>query len=516
MLRNRPDKIELDKHSVQILSAIEKKYSRDYLNFFGNLSDSYKAGPKKELDRLIARIERTINLLQDVIQGEPLSAEKSNELLGSVQYIEEQKSYWIKKARQVKALQQRIQAASEETGVGETDLNVSLDLAEAGVKQTRRSRAQKAQKADWAQLQGLGRAAAVPAAAALTGPFYPLMKMGWGLMAGKGARGNRGTREAQQAAQLSPVSGEMQHPGLNELFGTKPYMARGIAGDSQVESWKLFFDKEAYKAKWTKELLDNIRKIAKASDTQGNKGILSELIEGVKGGFVGGLSAVGLLAGGKIALGAMTLAATGVAVYATYVTVEEAKKLVQDLKDLGASARERDRLRDTALESTKERRAKSVELGAPVEAIERLDRQISRLEEEKVQAKPGARGLWEMMQPQSKTLTSAKSKPVVDPSDVGGPGGHYYDADNITKMIEDAQRETAIRRTNQVRDSARTSLPGVDLPVQELIQVMQELRDKMAEQQTGSVPVQGPRNIHDPGDTLLQQYSEGNLVMGER
>jgi len=44
---------------------------------------------------------------------------------------------------------------------------------------------------------------------------------------------------------------------------------------------------------------------------------------------------------------------------------------------------------------------------------------------------------------------------------------------------------------------------------------MRELSEKMPGSKTQDATVLGPRSIHDPGDTLLQQYAGGNLTMGD-
>ncbi len=488
----RSDHIAYDKHSVQILSALEKKYTRDYLTFFENLANSYKGGPKKkELDGLVVRIKKVVVLIQEIMRGDILSQEKADQLLGSVQYIEEKKQYWILQSHKIKALQEKLQQVTESTGIEETDLNASLDVAQAGVKQTRKARTpQTMVQKTLSKTYGLAKQAAVPTAAAILGPMYKPVRMMLDPLMGLSDTMSS-TKESHITERVSPVAPQMRHPGLDQLFQSGQQQVPSLR-NPQVESWKLFFDKEAYKAKWTKELLDNVKKIATNQGRSAGGGLLDNIGEGIKGAL---FTALGLSVGASgLVMAGLTVTTLAVGTLVAKKFVEDVMETTKSISDLKAAEQEKHRLHARLIDSYDRRIAREED----PEKIMRLE--IQRTKEE------GA--LWG---PEADLMRNQRLRDVPRPE----PEPTIISPDKLDEIISGAKKEMAAKTADRIQSVSAPTIPGLDIPMQELIQAMRELSEKMPGSKTQDATVLGPRSIHDPGDTLLQQYAGGNLTMGD-
>jgi len=297
------EKFGVLRNNLQSLRALQIKYSRDYLPFYEALSSAYKVGPnKKAATEGVRKVNKIIVLLTNVIQGGTITAQDVSALYTLVDELEENRQYFLDQASKVQALQTKLEKISEETGVSLEDLGVSPEVARKAVR--RDVRAGRAQTISVLRRQFPQTRAGVSRVlgglgAAVAGPFTPLLRMGLGAgrdifeFTGAVSRMLREARQRQFAAQFQPVAAGFPVEGLEQVLaarGLPPAVSafrgvqqRRISLDEQTRPLYHFFEKGAYRAKWTKELLQSMQKAAKKERSLGALGLgrLASLFKGL-------------------------------------------------------------------------------------------------------------------------------------------------------------------------------------------------------------------------------------------
>ena len=291
--------------NTQILEALYKKYSRDYLRYFKELSDNYKIGPnKEEVDKTVELIKRMLVVLENVITTGIITEEDSEKLSEFSENIELQKQFFIQEIQKDTVLQQLLSVINEKTGISLEEMTSVEGVVEKGLQQVRKSQARKrvsfAEKAP--HIAALGKGAFQESLKAATGPVYPLLEKAFGIgkdifSLGKGLSQKRREKEEESAiAQTFPSSfREPRTRDFREARGAGSSLGSmvGIAGretlDKQVAPLKRFFDKEAYQTKWTKELLDATKE---AKERKEKNWSFLDIFEGKIGVLTLGLAAL--------------------------------------------------------------------------------------------------------------------------------------------------------------------------------------------------------------------------------
>lgn len=306
--------------NTQILEALYKKYSRDYLRYFKELSDNYKIGPnKEEVDKTVELIKRMLVVLENVITTGIITEEDSERLSEFSENIELQKQFFIQEIQKDTVLQQLLSVINEKTGISLEEMTSVEGVVEKGLQQVRKSQVKRAPFAEKApRVAALGKELGKGLAVATTGPFYPLLEKAFGVgkdifSLGKGISQKRREREEESAiAQTFPSS--FREPRTREVreargVGSPLGSMVGIAGkeilDKQVAPLKRFFDKEAYQTKWTKELLEEMKKAGEKSKIESSLGIGNLLALAGKAAIGAGTAAGGLKVGYDLAKAVM-------------------------------------------------------------------------------------------------------------------------------------------------------------------------------------------------------------------
>ena len=340
----------LGNFNTQTMQALHKKYYRDYLPFFQELSKLYKQGKNKnEIVETINLIKKIQTLLGDIIKEGSIEKDDADLLYSSVKKIEEKKLYFLEEVANVKALQEKIQKVEATTGISLEDLNVTKEVVEHGIRESRKKSEHPGSflKRTAPTMHGMAVSGGQAVAASMLGPFYGAVKGAYGLgkdvlNIGKGLREKRQTnlgsslrsdirtsgsrvispgvtpestqvartrppkvdsftgfssspsqREENRISQDNDWSGVFQnreshlkrdndwsgvfqnqkesHPQKTEL--NKPNL------EQQVAPLQEFFDKGAYKAKWTKELLSTSKE--KKEGSKESMGFLGDFKAGI-------------------------------------------------------------------------------------------------------------------------------------------------------------------------------------------------------------------------------------------
>jgi hypothetical protein len=298
---------DIGKQNMQVMVALKKKYERDYLPYFRGLADLYISGKnKKALDATVQKVNRLLNLLEDVIGEGRIETADSEKLYSLVDSIEEDKVHFAEEAQQTKAFQERIDKVTAETGISSEDLNVSREIVREGVRFAHKSQQESGSffQRHFPSTQKFGGRVAHALGASLLGPMYPAGKVLAGLAGDvrKASQRRDISREQRLGSALSASlrsHGGMEH--FQEARRTGPDIAGFRIGASEARkkagmaSLREFFDKGAFKAKWTRELLDSAKEGKRKRLDFFNR--LRDRIGGLNSGLAGLLGKGGAIAG---------------------------------------------------------------------------------------------------------------------------------------------------------------------------------------------------------------------------
>lgn len=501
-----------DKRNAQILEALERKYSRDYLNFFETLADMYIKGPKKDLDKLVVLIENTIAKIQDVLGGYSLSKEQADKLLANIQEIEEQKDYWIRQSYKNQALHDRLDKVTEKTGISPFDLNATLKIARAGVKQATTPKSGHWGDFTKSKAFGLGKELFQGAAAAGLGPLYPVAKQAFDVFSdvtklfGPGASSKRAAKEQSFAEKLSPVSAGLPYRAFQNLTQARQegpnvrdfYGVRSL--EHQVAPLKAFYDKDAFRAKWTKELLDYTKQIAKNRPDGGEK-YLGGIASGIKDALFG---AMGLTVAGASGLGmaALTIGTVTVASLVARKFIPEAVKTHEAVSDIGKAEKT---WKDWEASRTAQQQAVLKKHGVQGTKEPGFFGKILR---EAGLWSQAIRDIYSPYKDENKVIGAASAKMEAPTSPVITP-------DKLDEIVSGAKKEMEKMAAPAPLPFGPPTIPGLEISLKEMTTELRNFVQNMQTQSTNTPSPKVPRNVHDAGDVLLQRYAEGNLTLGE-
>jgi len=494
--------VQIDQHSMASMKALSKKFGRDYLKFFKELSNLYVTGKnKREIDKTVKLIEKVRGLLNDVIEEGAISSPDSELLYDLVQDIEEQKKYFLEEVKNVKALQERVMRVEKGTGVSLKDLNVTREVAREGVRQARRRDKEKITsflKRTAPTAYGVGESVVKALGVSTLGPYYGAARTGLGLLKDVGGV-RRGIAEKKELAleeslrtSLRPGGGMAADlEGIKEAR-TRPPSVAGFRGtgdrlvplEKRTEPLREFFDKGAYKSRWTRELLSTSKEKAKGVGKLGLAG-LADKFKGLGAGLLPLVGKAGLLAALAVGVGLS----------------------IKQFVNLGGAVSE--------FKKAKKAQATAAR-GLKQAAGQKLD-YIKEVGLAEYAAKTGKTEKQVAMDvaymEQQSELAASAAQPWYRKT---GQALGILDRPKITSVQErtkEIQKMSAPRvKPGQVPTQP---IPFEAEQIQTLTETMKALTDKIGQVQTDEIP--GPRqgNRFDSGDTLTQNHANGNLTLRE-
>lgn len=503
----RIDKTKFERSSFGIgefntrtMQALHKKYYRDYLPFFQELSKLYKQGKNKnEIVETINLVKKIQALLGDVIKEGSIKKDDADLLYSSVKKIEEKKLYFLEEVENVKALQEKIQKVEATTGISLEDLNVTKEVVEQGIRESRKKSESTGSflKRTAPTMHGMAVGGTQAVAASLLGPFYGAAKGAYGL--GKDVwsigKGLREKRQADLGSSLrsdirtsgSRVSSPEVTPESTQVARTKSPGIESFAGfsskkptlEEQSAPLQEFFDKGAYKAKWTKELLSS----SKEKEKEGKKrfGFLGDF----KAGILPFIGKAGLLAALAVGVGWSITKFNALA--KEWSGLAKAKGGVKEAGEAAGSAAEMNLDVIQKMGIAEYAKAKGV-----TKRKAALD--IANLE-------------------QRQALSKRTAQPWYKKS---------LDAMGITKRPE---LVNVTERTKEIEKLGRVSSTSKETPtspeaisfMEDLNKTLKKLNEQMDKGLYQSVPnSKSSGNVFDAADSMVNDHASGRMTLGER
>lgn len=305
-----PSPLAIDKFNTQVLKALSVKLTRDYGEFFKNLSELYTKGAmKKRLMSTTSIVDKSISILNSMISSANVSKDEVEILMSNIDEINTDRDFYVEQSKENASLHKKIQKVEETTGVATSDLNVTRDIIKKGAAQTKRRTREGAipflqRTAPGAMSLGaeLGRGAL----GALGGPFAPIAEMAGTMVkgaygVGKGVREKIAShREQSLSGKLAPMVRRMPSSAFEQIAGARKQgqsinkfggisrrsaTQRKRSKEELVMPLQYFFDKKAHKAKWTKEMSSRFKAIEKAirrmKGGKGADGLFGSLTKGI-------------------------------------------------------------------------------------------------------------------------------------------------------------------------------------------------------------------------------------------
>jgi hypothetical protein len=262
MIRKRRQNFErilgVAEFDLRNLRALKTKLDRDYLAFFEHLSGLYhRSAQKSELQVTVVKIKKVIGHLDSILEGRAISKKDVDSLTLQINEINEEKDYFVEKIPEVQAFSDRVDKVSKETGIAPEDLNITEDIVKGVTKGTRR--AQKEGVAGFARSRmpgtlGLAKRGIHGAAAAVAGPFAGLLPIASELIQAGGA----GIKKLKEKRELS-LAGKLRSRIPTQAEAIE---ARKVRAGKGQGSLAYFFNRTAYRTRWTRELLSATKKLS--------------------------------------------------------------------------------------------------------------------------------------------------------------------------------------------------------------------------------------------------------------
>lgn len=502
----------VDKTTMFHLEALYTKYTRDYLPWFKGIADMYKKGGEKKYAQEAAQlVEKARTLLDNILKTGSISKDDSTRLFELVDDIEWRRESFQSKIQENKSLARKAEEVAKATGVTVEDLNVTKEIATRAVSQAEKSMKASREGALEFMQRVAPRSYRVGSEALRSafGPVGEMAGMGFGLarevfkIGGGLAEKVQGRRDLRLQSQLRPVASQVTIDELERLHNAQrqgPTLGDAAAGvvtkapsaSDQFAPLMNFFDKGAYKAKWTKELLDLTKKSAERARATG-AGSLTDLMGKFKdlgGAILPFIGKAGLYAGLAVAITATTIAfKDAVQEYAS--SKQKQKESTERLEKATADKVEEIKKIGVAEYA---RRAGTTERGV----LSNIAGQQTRVEMQKYSSLPW----W------------SKEKMV------GRLGGAYLGKNPYAPTIEPFEQRLQKLEAQLPRQGAQGAAPvppTVNVTVPGLEKVEEAIKQSVAEMKQTQPQQPAPRLIdtHDSGDTLIREHAKGNLSWGD-
>ena len=490
--------------NMQNLRAVRKKMFRDYLPFYKGLASTYKVGSnKKAADEAVRMVDHAVVLLDEILQGDRITSQDAEMLYGLVDALEEKRQYFIDQAVNVQAVNTRLERLTEEMGVSVEDLGVTPELARQAVRRDAgESRAQglsKLLRGQFSRTRGVGAQVLGGVGTALAGPFTPLFRMGLG--AGRDIAGFAGSllkkaqesKQAEFVKQFRPVAAEIsvedlareQQPAVSAFRGAKEHK---LTVEEQVQSLHRFFDKEAYRAKWTKDLLGAMRDLTQGRKAGGLSGVagLTDTFKDLGLAITPFIGKAGLYAGLAVGVG---------------VSIKKFTELDSAIGKFLSAQGKRQKAADELGRVTDQKLDKIKEMGiqefafAVGKSPRHVAVDVASAEQQQLLESWASRPWYR----KSLDFWSGKKPPKIQP--------FYQRVAEIEKLTRPGSQES---QSTMPPFSAPT-IPGLN----DLDATIKQLIEQLQKEKFDSTPTPAIGNPYDSADTLLGPHADGNLTLGD-
>jgi len=282
-----------DLWDMKTFRALKKKLSRDYLAFFGGLNKVYQKGEFKSIAKeSIVLINQTIILMDHIVDFGTMDKKDVDQIVENVNLLNDRRDFLVQKSDEVQALKDKLSTIQETTGVSPESLNITEKIVRGGARaETRRRREGPARFIKRAMpgtygmaaetLKGLGAAALGPFALPVGRFAKDIFGLGREL-----SQKYRMRKEERLGRALAPLSSGLPTEGFGRIGRhreTGADIGQAVRAQRRGGSEVLldFFNRGAYKAKWTKELLKKIKDVGKKGE-EGIGGLAGSLMDSFK------------------------------------------------------------------------------------------------------------------------------------------------------------------------------------------------------------------------------------------
>ena len=287
-----PKDTSFTKDVVQKLGAIRSKLAIDYGSFFRSMLKVYTPkGPiYKELEAGL-RLTNAVIFYMDTVLGRKGRAATEEEFGMMRQRLDElnaQMVYFSKLYVRSKKFKAAVDKLDLETGISLghiTAVSGEIDKEITEAVSQKESVLQQVLRAS-PSLRGLGTTFGAGMRAATFGPFTPMAELAWETVSGIRKERRERRMESQRRSWMSrfgPMGMDIPQPTAEEMYSRRRAgMTMGGAFDRTgvtMDPLSDFFNRKAYSAKWTREMLDSIKSLGgKKEDGRMNLG--EKILEG--------------------------------------------------------------------------------------------------------------------------------------------------------------------------------------------------------------------------------------------
>jgi len=359
----KKDEFGIGKNSWATLRAIQGKLSVQYRPLIGRLSQRFSVvqGPMSTvLDELEGLVSDALDRIQVALNSGHISLDDQRRVLTSIGRIEHLLAVLSEHEKEDATFSQALQEVSQELGITLKDLTVSRGLVAKGLRAAGQSRSGRMTK----QIKGgmkQGFSDILSAVSSVAGPFAPVANLalrGASAALGGGARAAFGGNKAQ-TGQTSSRTRSWNDRGPGE-------------GQDFVQAMRQFYNTDAYKVRWTRELLDTVKAGIQPLGAE-KKNIFGTIGDAVRDIGLLGVAAQGLNGVwnllpkvvqdvvAKLGASVGTLAKLSGVLLASYWTIQQWKQLWDALVD---REKARENARKVAAELTKSQNTLINKLGA--------------------------------------------------------------------------------------------------------------------------------------------------------
>lgn len=310
----------------RVLSILHRKYKYEYLPFFTEANKLYRSGKfGDKITESIESVKRIIRIIEIAISTGEIRKSDWKEIRELSSVVEDRKKEFFHQINESSLFREDIKEMEEQIGVSRKDLNLtkkSVSKALSRAIKSRDSRPTRGYPKTREFVGGIKEGLKVAA----FGPFTPLANIA-GELAGGTIRsitgGSRVLGSRMPVTHGSPEFGSMAHSGFGS---TSPIVGSDKIGYRINDELFKFFNVRAYKARWTKELIDRLR-VMSGVRKLGAMGALSlpdvdTVSKLFSNGLIGGFKAAG-------AAGAFVFA--GVQIYRAFDTWKKKEKARENL-----------------------------------------------------------------------------------------------------------------------------------------------------------------------------------------
>lgn len=130
--------VAVDNVSMEYVYAISRKLERDYLPLFKSLSDQYKIGKiKKSIDRGVDLIRGTILIIDSIIRYNSISDDDSKKLISNISEIDSIKDYLVYSSNSTISFRNKLKKVQDNIGVSIKDLNITKSVVKKSVEKAK-------------------------------------------------------------------------------------------------------------------------------------------------------------------------------------------------------------------------------------------------------------------------------------------------------------------------------------------------------------------------------------------